>query len=75
MIFLADIAFAIELLALATGVVLFVWALRNKGTGQLFAKFFGMSVIISAILGIICTSYYTFSYWAQGAFSTLSCNP
>tara|TARA_R110002095_G_scaffold187639_1_gene164852 strand:- start:481 stop:702 length:222 start_codon:yes stop_codon:yes gene_type:complete len=72
MIFLADVAFSIELLALAAGVALFVWSLRNKGAGQFFAKFFGMVVIISAILGIICTSYYSFSYWVQGSFSALS---
>ncbi len=72
MMFLAELAFAVELLALTAGVSLFIWSLRNSGAGQSLAKFVGLIVSVSAVLGLICTSFYSLLYWFQGSFSTLS---
>ncbi len=41
MMFLLDLAFAAELIALAFGVGFLVWACRNNGSGVGLAKFFG----------------------------------
>ena len=68
MMFLLDLAFSVELLALGLGVVMLVWANRNEGVGVLTAKIFGYIIIISAVSTMICTTYFGLIYWYKGTF-------
>jgi hypothetical protein len=70
MVFLLDLAFAAELIALSLGVAHVVWSYRNSGAGVGIARLFGYIIVISAIGGMTCTSYYGVSYWLQGYFKS-----
>lgn len=70
MMFLLDLAFAAELIALGVGVGFLVWAYRNEGAGIALAKVFGYIITIAATLGLLCTIYYGTTYWSQGYFKT-----
>jgi len=70
MMFLLDMAFAIELIALGMGISMLIWSFRNEGAGVTLAKVFGYIIAVAAILGALCTSYYGFSYLAKGYFKT-----
>lgn len=65
--FLGDIAFMFEMFAIAWGLVLLQRAqLAEKGAGYLRAA--GVLVALSGASGALCTSYYWFSYQADGGF-------
>ncbi len=70
MMFLLDLAFAVELIALGIGVALLVFAYRNEGAGVSFARTFGYIITIAAILSASCTTYYGICYWKQGYFKS-----
>lgn len=70
MMFLLDLAFAAELIALAFGVGFLVWACRNNGSGVGLAKFFGYLITLLAIFALLCTSYFGINYWVKGYFKT-----
>lgn len=70
MMFLLDLAFAIELIALGVGVAFLVWAYRSEGAGIALARVFGYIITISAVFVLLCTTYYGTSYWAQGYFKS-----
>lgn len=70
MMFLSHVSFALELIALVLGTSLFLWAQRNKGAGQGFAKGVGSVVIVLSILSMLCISYYSVKYWLEGYFNT-----
>lgn len=70
MMFLSHISFALQLIALILGTLLFCWPQNNKGACQGFAKFIGSIVIVFAVLGMICNTYYTIKYWHAGYFNT-----
>lgn len=70
MMFLLDLAFSIELIALGVGVSLLIWAYRNEGVGIAAAKVFGYIIAIAAVSVLLCTTYYGVSYWAAGYFKT-----
>lgn len=72
MMFLLDIAFAVELIALGFGISMLVWAARNEGSCISVAKAFGYIIAVGAIFGMLCTSYYGFSYWSKGYFTNPS---
>ncbi len=70
MMFQADAAFALELIALGIG----FWVLlktRNDEAGNLkgFGTFIGYFIIIVAFIAILCTGYYTVRYWEDGYFA------
>ena len=69
MIFQADTAFALELIALVLGVWILMKA-RSKEAGNLkgFGSFIGYFVIVSALLALLCTGYYSLKYWDDGYF-------
>lgn len=46
MMFLLDIAFSPELIAVGLGVTMLVWSYRNNGAGISIARFFGLFVQI-----------------------------
>jgi hypothetical protein len=68
MMFLLDLAFAVELIALGFGISILLWAYRNEGIGIAAAKLFGYIITIAAASVILCTSYYGVSYWVKGYF-------
>lgn len=69
MMFLLDLAFAAEILALGVGLAFLVWACQNQGAGKRLAKFSGCLITILALTGMLCTSYYGLSYWFKGYFT------
>ncbi len=69
MMFLLDLAFANELIAMAVGVALLVWAFRNDGAGVKLARVFGYIITIAAVLGALCTSYFGSMYMFKGYFN------
>lgn len=70
MMFLLDLAFAIELIALGVGVGFLIWAYRNDGAGVGAAKVFGYIITIAAAFVLLCTSYYGAVYWVKGYFKS-----
>jgi hypothetical protein len=70
MMFLLDLAFAIEFIAFGVGMAFLVWAYRNDGVGIALAKVAGYIITIAAVIGISCTSYYGMKYWSKGYFSS-----
>lgn len=70
MMFQADTAFAVELIALVAGVFLLIWAGKEGLKHSAFAKAVAYFTIAASILAIICTSYYTIQYWKRGVFDS-----
>jgi len=70
MMFLLDLAFAVELIALGFGIVILLWAYRNEGIGIAGAKLFGYIITIAAACTLLCTSYYGVNYWSKGYFAS-----
>lgn len=68
--FMFHAAMMLGLIAIALGVTLVVWSMRNEGQGIGMASIFGYIIIIVAILGEICNTYYSLNYWHQGYFQT-----
>lgn len=67
MMFISHIAGFLGLIALASGVALFVGSARNPGTGSGAARFFGIIIIILSLGGILCNGYYTYKLWNEGS--------
>ena len=72
MMFLLDLAFAVELIVVSIGAIFLIWAYRNEGKCIFFAKSIGFILIFFALAAILCTSYYGFKYWAEGYFNSLT---
>lgn len=70
MMFLFHSAMGLSLIAIALGVMLVVWSLRNEGKGVQLAKVFGILIVIVAIFGQICSTYYSLKYWSNGYFES-----
>ena len=68
--FLFHVAQMLEIIAIGVGIILVAWALRNQGVGVLAAKRVGWIIVIVAILGLLCTSYYGIMYWSKGYFQS-----
>lgn len=69
MMFQADTAIAVELLALVAGTFLLIWSAKENIIYKGFAKTIAYFVIVVSILAILCTSYYAFRYWEDGYFN------
>lgn len=65
MMFLYHIAFALGLIAISTGALLFAYG-SSKDVG--LAKLLGLIVIILSILSTLCTGYYGMKSWQGGYF-------
>ncbi|HSW71485.1 MAG TPA: hypothetical protein VLH77_05850 [Gammaproteobacteria bacterium] len=48
------IAFGLDLIALALGTGLLVWAMKNPGKGSWLGKLFGAIVVILSVISIVC---------------------
>jgi len=70
MVFLFDLAFAVELLALGLGFAFLIYSYRNKGVGVALGKVAGYTITILAALSLLCTTYYGFKYLEAGYFKT-----
>ena len=62
--FFSHLTFALELIALAFGVSLFIWSLRHDGAGIVLGKIAGIIIISLAVLDILCSSYNAIRYQA-----------
>lgn len=70
MMFLADTAFAVELLALVAGTFLLVRISGQEVCCKTFGKVVAYFTIVASILAMLCTFYYTARYWEDGHFKT-----
>ncbi|AOU04111.1 TPA: hypothetical protein ACGG3U_001263 [Legionella pneumophila] len=68
MMFMFHSAEMLGLIAIALGIMLVVWALRNEGKSIGLAKIFGWLIVIIGILGELCSTYYAIKYWYAGYF-------
>lgn len=68
MMFMFHSAEMLGLIAIALGIMLVVWALRNEGNSTGLSKVFGWLIVIIGILGELCSSYYAIKYWYAGYF-------
>lgn len=67
LMFVAEIAFLLELIVIAAGLVLLNKA-KKESAGSL--KLASWILILGGVGTVICTWYYSFKYGAQGAFDT-----
>ncbi|NIT14616.1 MAG: hypothetical protein GTN99_10355 [Candidatus Dadabacteria bacterium] len=70
MIFLADIAFALELTALVLGTALLIFVSKEQCSCKQFGKIVAYFTIVASILAMLCTSYYSIRYWEEGVFDS-----
>lgn len=66
--FLGDIAFMLEVFAIAAGLVQLHKA--NTADGAPLLRLAGAVLIVAGLIGSICTTFYWFSYQSQGAFAS-----
>ncbi|MFO1462770.1 MAG: hypothetical protein U1F66_03265 [bacterium] len=74
MVFQLDMAFALELLALAAGAALVIWGL-NSPVGKNLALVAGLLVALGAIAGMAGTVYYGIAYHEAGHFDVKAAAP
>jgi len=65
MMFLIHAAFALGLISLTAGSALYIWALRNKGTGSGIGRVVGFIVMIISALSLICSFYLGIKIWKE----------
>ncbi len=70
MIFLADIAFALELTALVLGTALLIFVNKEECSCKQLGKIVAYFTIVASILAMLCTSYYSIRYWEEGVFDS-----
>jgi len=68
MIFKANTALALALIALVSGTLIYVRADVLWGAHRKVARIVGIFVMVASILIFACSSYYKISYWHQGYF-------
>lgn len=70
MMFQAEAAFALGLIALGLGFWILV-KVRSDKVGNLkgFGAFIGYFIIVGAFLTLLCTGYYSMKYWEDGYFN------
>ena len=68
MMYVAHIAWSIELIIVAAGFVIFHLAVKEKSS---LLKTAALILIIGGVLGLGCSAYYSFKYWQDGSFETL----
>jgi len=68
MVFLADMAFATEIIALVAGTALLAYSCKEGIGCKGFVKAIAYITIVLSILTLLCTSYYSLRYWEDGYF-------
>lgn len=71
MMFNAHIAFAVQLIALGVGALVYTKGVDKK-IG--FVRGVGMIIMILALISILCTVYYSYLYWSA-ASSMMNAHP
>ena len=72
--FMFHSAFALGLIALTAGVFLYGWALQGR-VGSGMGKFFGMIVILLAIVSLLCTLFSGVKMWnMRGGYAGAMCH-
>lgn len=66
MVFCADAAMALALLALAAGTWLLLSAAKEGVCCNRFAKVIGIIIVAISLFLILCTGYHKFIYWKSG---------
>ncbi|MFQ6612754.1 MAG: hypothetical protein ACE5D2_06595 [Fidelibacterota bacterium] len=73
MIFHADIAVALALIAIGVGFWVLSKSQSMENTGlKTTGKFLGYLITVAAVLTLLCTTYYSLKYWEDGAFKSAS---
>ncbi|OGT54459.1 MAG: hypothetical protein A3F17_07655 [Gammaproteobacteria bacterium RIFCSPHIGHO2_12_FULL_41_15] len=62
MMFLFNLALAVQLITLGLGVMMLVWAYRTQGVGIAVARVFGYIITIAAAFLLICTVFHGMKY-------------
>lgn len=68
MVFKANLALAVGLIALVSGTYLLARAGKEEMCCKAFAKIIGTIVVILSILSLLCTGLYSFRYLEEGYF-------
>ena len=71
--FLGDIAYTLEILTIATGLVLIDKAASKPPAKLLRAA--GIVLFIGGLIGILCTTWYWLTYQAAGEFDHATSGP
>jgi len=70
MMFLADAAFALTLVALGIGFWVLLKAKKSEAENMKgFGTFLGYFIIVFAFIILLCAGYYTLRFWEDGYFS------
>ena len=68
-LFLADIAFFLEVMVFAVGIYMIHHANHHdQGKPCRLLKSGGYFVLVASLLGMACTGYYSVKYFSQGAY-------
>lgn len=71
MLFLADTAFALELIALGVGFFVLLKAQKDEtGSYRGLGRVLGYFILILAFFALLCTSYYAVRNWEDGRFQS-----
>ena len=68
--FESHIAFGVNLLALVAASGLLGFAAKTEACCKSLMKSVAYIVLVLGVLNILCTSYYTISYWKAGHFKS-----
>lgn len=63
MTFITHTNLPLELIALAVGAALIIWAVQNKGDGSVLATFVGVIIFIFMSMSVVCTLYLGYENW------------
>lgn len=66
MVFCANAAMALALLALAAGTMLMLFAAKQEVCCKGFGKVIGIIIVVISLLLILCNGYHKFAYWKAG---------
>ena len=70
MVFFAEMAIAVELIALVAGTLLLAYACKEGVGCKAFAKAIAYIVIVISILSLLFTGYYSLRYWEDGYYKS-----
>lgn len=70
MMFVMHLAFFVGMIALMSGLSMFIWGLRSEGSGKELAKFVGLIIVILVFIDFACVGYYALNYWREGYFAS-----
>lgn len=66
MVFQADMAFALGLIALVASAALIMWSSKEGAACKLLGKIVGYVALVAAVLTLLCTGFNSVRYWDCG---------